>query len=122
MIKRISVSGVDFVGLINDAKQKNKTVDKEYRLYYNKDTGEPIEYSNEKLSGDYIIVTKEQYAAGRHDVIVKDKAIVPIEDLRYVRKLVPGSSGIACHESNVLLIDKSSVAKWKIKGEYISND
>ena len=44
MIKRISVSSVDFVGLINDAKQKNKTVDKEYRLYYNKDTGEPIEY------------------------------------------------------------------------------
>jgi hypothetical protein len=116
------VSGVDFVGLINDAKQQNKPVDIECRLYYNKDTGEPIEYSNEKLSGDYIIVTKEQYAAGRHDVIVKDKTIVPIEEIRYIRKLVPGSSGTACHESNVLLIDKSSVAKWKIKGEYISND
>jgi hypothetical protein len=122
MIKRTSVSDVDFVGLINDAKQQNKPVDIECRLYYNKDTGEPIEYSNEKLSGDYIIVTKEQYAAGRHDVIVKDKTIVPIEEIRYIRKLVPGSSGTACHESNVLLIDKSSVAKWKIKGEYISND
>jgi hypothetical protein len=116
------VSDVDFVGLINDAKQQNKPVDIECRLYYNKDTGEPIEYSNEKLSGDYIIVTKEQYAAGRHDVIVKDKTIVPIEEIRYIRKLVPGSSGTACYESNVLLIDKSSVAKWKIKGEYISND
>lgn len=122
MIRRTSVSGVDFVGLINDAQQQNKTVDKEYRLYYNKDTGKPIEYSNEKLSGDYIIVTKEQYAAGRHDVIVKDKAIVPIEDIRYIRKLVPGSSGTACHESNVLLVDKESTTRWKIKGVYISND
>ena len=122
MIKRISVSGVDFVGLINDAKQKNKTVDKKYRLYYNKDTGEPIEYSNENLSGNYIIVTKEQYAAGRHDVIVKDNAIVPIEDITYIRKLVPSSSGTACHESNVLIVDKVSTTRWKIKGEYITND
>jgi len=122
MIKRTSVLGVDFVGLINIAKQQNKTVDKEYRLYYNKDTGEPIEYSMEKLSGDYITVTKEQYAAGRHDVIVKDKAIVPIEDIRYIRKLIPGSSGTACHESNVLLVDKESTTRWKIKGVYISND
>ena len=122
MIRRTSVSGVDFVGLINNAQQQNKTVDKEYRLYYNIDTGKPIEYSNEKLSGDYIIVTKEQYAAGRHDVIVKDKAIVPIEDIRYIRKLIPGSSGTACHESNVLLVDKESTTRWKIKGVYISND
>tara|TARA_E500000178_G_scaffold356632_1_gene436320 strand:+ start:41549 stop:41917 length:369 start_codon:yes stop_codon:yes gene_type:complete len=122
MIKRTSVLGVDFVGLINIAKQQNKTVDKEYRLYYNKDTGEPIEYSMEKLSGDYITVTKEQYAAGRHDVLVKNKALVSIEDVRYIRKLIPGSSGTACHESNVLLVDKESTTRWKIKGVYISND
>ena len=122
MIKRTSVLGVDFVGLINIAKQQNKTVDKEYRLYYNKDTGEPIEYSMEKLSGDYMTVTKEQYAAGRHDVLVKNKALVSIEDVRYIRKLIPGSSGTACHESNVLLVDKESTTRWKIKGVYISND
>ncbi len=122
MIKRTSVLGVDFVGLINIAKQQNKTVDKEYRLYYNKDTGEPIEYSMEKLSGDYITVTKEQYAAGRHDVLVKNKALVSIEDVRYIRKLIPGSSGTACHESNVLLVDNESTTRWKIKGVYISND
>ena len=122
MIKRTSVSGVDFVALINDAKKNNNTVDVECRLYYNIDTGKPIEYSNEKLSGDYIIVTKEQYAAGRHDVIVKDKAIVPIEEIRYIRKLVPSSFGTACHKSNVLLVDKASTTRWKIKGEYISND
>jgi len=122
MIRRTSVSGVDFVGLINDAQQQNKTVDKEYRLYYNKDTGEPIEYSMEKLSGDYITVTKEQYAAGRHDVLVKNKALVSIEDVRYIRKLVPGTFGTACHESNILLVDKDSTTRWKIKGVYISND
>ena len=122
MIKRTSVSGVDFVGLINDAQQQNKPVDIEYRLYYNNETGEPIEYSNENLSGDYIVVTKEQYAAGRHDVIVKDKAIVPVEELKYIRKLVPSFSGTACHKSNVLLVEKASNTKWKIKGEYIGND
>jgi len=122
MIKRTSVSGVDFVALINDAKKNNNTVDVECRLYYNKETGEPIEYSNENLSGNYIIVTKEQYAAGRHDVIVKDNAIVPIEDITYIRKLVPSSSGTACHESNVLIVDKVSTTRWKIKGEYITND
>ena len=36
------------------------------RLYYNKDTGEPIAYSMEELEGDFIIITKEQYAEGRY--------------------------------------------------------
>ena len=113
---------VDFFTLLNEAKLQNKPVDRECRLYYNKETGEPIEYSMESLEGDYIEVTKEQYAEGRHDVIIRNNKIMPITEIKYIRKLVPSNTGMPCAPSNVLIVDKTSKSKWCIKGEYVSND
>lgn len=113
---------VDFFALLNEAKLQNKPVDRECRLYYNKETGKPIEYSMETPEGDYIIVTKEQYAEGRHDVIIRNNKIMPITEIKYIRKLVPSNTGMPCAPSNVLIVDKTSDSKWCIKGEYVSND
>jgi len=33
----------------------------DYRIYYNKDTGDIICYTQENLEGDYIIVTEQEY-------------------------------------------------------------
>jgi len=93
---------------------KNK-VDKVYRLYYNKDTKKPITYSMGKLEGDFITVTKDQYAQSRYDIIINNERIENIQSIQYVRKLVPNANGISCHHSNVLIVDKSSNSKWKVK-------
>tara|TARA_A100000171_G_C2073624_1_gene116000 strand:+ start:285 stop:647 length:363 start_codon:yes stop_codon:yes gene_type:complete len=120
MINRQSVVDIDFVKLINDAGKSKKQVDFTYRLYYNKDTGEPIAYSMEELKGDFVTVTKEQYTVGRYDVFVKDNSLVSIHSINYLRKLVPSTDGIACDKTNVLILDETSSTRWKIKTKEIS--
>lgn len=106
----------DFANLINpSAEIVNKPVDFTYRLYYNKDTGIPIAYSMEEQKGDFIEITKEQYTVGRYDVIVKDDRLVSTTSIQYLRKLVPSADGIACDKSNVLILDKTSSTRWKLK-------
>ena len=106
----------EFIKLINaSAAIVNKPVDFTYRLYYNKDTGEPIAYSMEKLKGNFVTVTKEQYTVGRYDVIVKDDCLVSTASIQYLRKLVPSADGIACNKTNVLILDETSSTKWKLK-------
>ena len=115
MINRPSVVGVDFVKLINDAGQPKKLVDKVYKLYYNKDTGTPIEYTTETLEGSYVVVTKQQYTEGRHDVVIKDNGIFKLDSIQYIRKLVPDQKGVACDPTNVLILDHTSNKKWNVK-------
>jgi len=106
---------IDFVTLLNDAVKQNKPVDKVFRLYYNKDSGKPINYSMQEQEGDFILITKSQYAESRYDVIVRDNKIVKIESIEYSRKLVISKDGKSCHRSNVLIIDPDSDTKWKVK-------
>jgi len=113
MIKRRSVTNVDFVKLITT--NANIPVDNVFKLYYNKDSGKPIAYSMEELEGDFIIITKEQYAESKPDVIVQDKKIVHMASINYVRKLIPSESGVACIASNVLIVDHNSHSRWKMK-------
>jgi hypothetical protein len=106
----------EFMKIINaSAENVNKPVDFTYRLYYNKGTGEPVAYSMEELEGDYVKVSKEQYHQGRYDLVVKDETICLITSMQYVRKLVPNTDGIACDKSNVLILDKTSSTRWKLK-------
>ena len=112
----ITMLDEEFVKLINaSAERVNKPVDFTYRLYYNKRTGEPIAYSMEELEGDYVEVSKEQYHEGRYDVVIKDNNIVYLASVQYIRKLVPDQNGIPCVKNNVLIVDKTSSAKWKLK-------
>lgn len=110
----------EFMKLVNaSAETVNKPVDFTYRLYYNKETGEPIAYTMEELEGDYVTVSKEQYHLGRYDVVVKDNTIFSITSMHYVRKLVPDDNGVACDKTNVLILDKTSNTKWKLKTKEI---
>lgn len=115
MINRPSVVGIDFVKLINDAGQPKKPVDKVYKLYYNKETGKPIEYATEDFEGSYVVVSKEQYTEGRHDFIVKDNVIFKLDAIQSIRKLIPSQKGTACEPTNVLILDPTSNKKWNVK-------
>jgi len=65
----------------------------EYRVYYD-DAGKVITYTTETdRPGNFIVITKEQYAEARHDAIVKDGQLVFTHVRRHVMKLVKNSSG-----------------------------
>ena len=107
----------EFAKLFNQLILDNK-VDFEYRLYYNKQTGEPIAYTMEELEGDYIKVTHEQYAEGRYDLVVRNGIIERLLDSVSWTKLVPSNAGTGCRADNVMIVDTNSDTKWEIKTYY----
>ena len=119
MIYRPSVVGIDFVNLINDAAKPKKPVDFTYRLYYNKETGEPLFYSMEDLDGDYIKVTQEQHSRGRYDILVRKGKIVRQNDAVSWTKLAPSETGTGCRANNVMIVDNNSDIKWASKTYYL---
>jgi len=107
----------EFAKLFNQLIPDNK-VDFEYRLYYNKQTGEPIAYTMEELEGDYIKVTHKQYAEGRYDLVVRNGIIERLLDSVSWTKLVPSNAGTGCRADNVMIVDTNSDTKWEIKTYY----
>jgi len=96
----------NFWQALEHVDQTSKTVDVEYRLYYN-DLGEPLFYSTDEEIGNYIIIDKETYTVGRYDVsIIGGKIVKPTE---YVyQKLVPVIAG---NDVSIVTSDQ----KWKLK-------
>lgn len=84
----------------------------EYRLYYDKATGEPIFYTMEDEDGDYIVITKEQYAEGRYDVIVKDGKITRPKNSA-IGKLVPSEEGFGTLKKDISIV--SDEVYWSMK-------
>lgn len=88
-----------------------------YRLYYSA-AGEPVIYSMEELSGNYIEVDQETYALAPFNVQVIDNKIVYIKPVITVKKLYPTvSKGTACDPRDVGIV--VSVEKdhtnWSLK-------
>ena len=105
--------------LINQMTPENKPVDLEYRLYYNKETNEPLFYTMEQPDGDYIVVTHEQYSVSRYDLIIHNGIIVHLIDAVSWTKLVPSDSGTSCRADNVMIVDSTSNTKWASKTYYL---
>tara|TARA_R110000803_G_scaffold9968_3_gene30982 strand:+ start:483 stop:836 length:354 start_codon:yes stop_codon:yes gene_type:complete len=111
----------EFIKLFNQTVAKAKIkVDYEYRLYYNKETGEPLFYSMEgHPEGSFIVVTKEQYAEGRHDLNIRKGVIERLIDSVNWTKLVPSNEeGTSTRADNVMIVDDNGAAKWKLKTYY----
>lgn len=94
-------------------------VDIFYRLYYNKTTGEPISYSMEDLSGDFIEITKEEFALTDFNIFVKDGKIKK-KNITLIGKLVPGSTGFPVHKHDITIIDTES--KYYLTNKTYDND
>lgn len=92
----------------------------EYRLYYDKN-GKVITYTTEKIPGDYIVITKQQYAEARNDVIVQNNMLVKERQKITTGKLVKNKSntdGIKTskYDINILLSDSDTNYNfWKLK-------
>ena len=99
--------------------EKNK-VDYEYRLYYNKETYEPLFYTmDDKSQGDYIVVSKEQYTEGRYDVRIRNGTIEKLVDAEIWTKLVPNQDGLTTTRAdNIMIVDQEGPTKWKLKTYY----
>jgi len=105
----------DFLNAFNSiSKLENKL---EYRLYYNKTTGEPMFYSMDNLPGDFIKITCKEYAVGNYNVFVKDNEIIEINNSA-PSKLVPSTQGTSTTKENVMIIDETAKNYWSIKQCY----
>lgn len=113
------MTGEELAKLFDQIIADNKSVDYEYRLYYNKETGEPLFYSMEDLDGDYLTVTREQHSEGRYDILVLNGKIVRQNDAVSWTKLAPSETGTRCRADNVMIVDNNSDIKWASKTYYL---
>lgn len=91
----------------------------EYKVYYNAD-GSIITYTTEELPGEYIVVTKEQWAEARPDARVVDGQLVYTHIKRHVFKLEPTTGGkyrSATWDMNILLGEQDDIEakNWGIR-------
>lgn len=111
-----TVMDKDLITMLNDQVNLTKIkVDKIFRLYYNKSTGEPISYTMEILEGDYVDITPLQYAQGDYNVSVINGKIKKPEDFVRYRKLIPTAYGKGCNKNNVMIVEPDSETRWSVK-------
>ena len=87
-------------------------VKQEYRLYYEPETGEPRFYTMDEEEGEYIVVTKEQFAAARYDVYVKDGEIKR-KRANSIGKLVPTKEGYGTLKKDISIVGDEQY--WSVK-------
>ena len=106
----------EFAELFNQTTKQNKPVDLVYKLYYNKETGNPVQYATDELEGDYIEITKQQYAESRYDSLVIDGELQKIGNITSWSKLVPSiKDGVSTRTDNAMIVDSNSNTRWKVK-------
>jgi len=94
--------------------EPQKTVHPEYRLYYDKNSGEPLFYSMENEPGTYIVVDQQTYSIGNYHCVVKDGKIINLNTVGAYRKLIPSDTGTTTHPDNIMIIAKTGT-HWKTK-------
>lgn len=86
----------------------------EFRLYYDIN-GKVVTYTTENISGNYILITREQFAEARPDVIVKNNKLIYTHLKKHVEKLVKSNSGTKTskYDVNILTDDNVDYAFWE---------
>ena len=87
----------------------------EFRLYYDTN-GKVITYSTEHLPNkDFIIVTIDQYAEARSDVIVIDKKLVYTHNKKCIYRLIKSNAGVKTskYDVNIILDTESEYNFWQ---------
>jgi len=90
------------------------SVELEYRLYFD-NNGNPLYYTMDKPSGQYISITLEQYRRSNYNVKVVNGIIKEMNTS--ITKLVPANIGTPCHSHDIsIVVDNSSKKQyWKLK-------
>ena len=89
-------------------------VEYEYRLYYDKITGEPLFYSMDKPEGTYIVVDKDVYDESRNDFKIVD-GIIKYPEPNTWHRLFVADNGTPCHPENIMIISPHSEKMWALK-------
>ena len=80
----------------------------EYRAYYDS-MGKIITFTTEKLEGDYLVITLEQYQECRHDAIVLDNQLIYTHVKKHVSKLAKSMvTGTKCSKYDISVIADDS--------------
>ena len=87
-------------------------VKQEFRLYFDIETSEPLFYTMDDECGDYIVITKEEFAECRYDVIIVDGKIKRITGIS-IGKLVPSTIGYGTSENDISIIGNEQY--WSLK-------
>ena len=93
---------------------EQKTVELEYRLYYDSESGEPLFYTSTDEPGTYIVVDKSTYDTSNYHCVVKDGKIINLNIVGAYRKLVPSNTGVTTHTDNVMIVEETG-KHWTIK-------
>jgi hypothetical protein len=92
----------------------------EFRLYYD-DKGAVICYTGDKsMTGNYIVIDAQTFAAARPDIKIIDGKISTVSPKSVVYKLMPNSDeGVECIADDISIVTDSSydgkTTKWKLK-------
>lgn len=106
--------------IINEINATSTIIDHnklEYRVYYNADGG-IITYTTEELPGNYIVITREQWAEARPDARIIDGKLVYTHIKRHVFKLdrvAGGKYRAARWDVNILSDDNDEIFEWDMK-------
>jgi len=83
-----------------------------FRLYYDPETKAALFYSMEDKPGDYITITKDEFAEMRYDVVVKDGKIERVRAVS-IGKLVPSDSGHGTLKADISIVGDEQ--NWNMK-------
>ena len=85
-------------------------VEIEYRVYYDPTSGKVLQYTTEKIEGEYILVDKNTFAQNRFDYKVSEGKLIP--PVGNIGKLRPDTKGTACHPADITIIVADSDAQY----------
>lgn len=90
----------------------------QYRLYYAAD-GSVLTYSVEELPGNFIVITREQYAEARSDVIVANGKLIYTHANKQFWKLTKTQDpGVKTSKYDICILSEGGV-NWGLKIRYL---
>ena len=96
------------------AMQITKPADIEFRIYYDPKTGNILNYTNDQIPGDYILVDNKTFHNHRFDLRVKDGKLVDLP--APIGKLRPSESGTPCEPDDITIVttDLTRAVFWEM--------
>jgi hypothetical protein len=85
----------------------------EFRLYYDGD-GQVVTYTTEKLEGQYIVITRDQYNEARGDVLVKDGKLCYTHKTTHIGKYTKNiQDGVRTSKYDINILCDENFVYWK---------
>ena len=86
----------------------------EFRVYYDENGG-ILYYTMEDLPGNYILITKQQYAESRYDYVVKDGKLTNPNRVTVVNKMKKTPVGVGSCKYDISIIpskNDTDIVMW----------